>query len=251
MIKFYKNYDISESDLLVCFSSIGLSGNFASSLLINNNSFENIGFYFSHYLSASVSTSTNNQTTYNGEVYFNPEKKVLILNFFFGTPQYYKNKFFEEFMYFHKNNKLKRIIVYSGIGKSYQNDEELTKKIIDVYFISNTQEAKNYGMRNFEEFVNLENKKPFKELEYVTMSGSSKNLVKYLYKNNYNFIYLFTFSGGIFDPAAGVTLYNRLCNILGINNNKEDIQKGLNPKYFLEDIGKKLKFEDTWRLLLE
>jgi predicted ATP-grasp superfamily ATP-dependent carboligase len=137
MIKFYNNVDIKNADLLISFNSAGLSGNFASSLLINNNNFTKIGFYFSHYICAYASTGSNGQLTHNGEIYFNEEKKLLIINFFVGAQHYYMKKFFDEFMSFYKTYSLGRIIIYGGISSTYQNDEELRKKNIDVYYMTN------------------------------------------------------------------------------------------------------------------
>jgi predicted ATP-grasp superfamily ATP-dependent carboligase len=251
MIKFYKNVDIKNADLLISFNSAGLSGNFASSLLINNNNFTDIGFYFSHYLSAYASISENGKLTHNGEMYYNQEKNLLIMNFFVGVQHYYKKKFFDELMAFHKNYSLGRIIIYGGISSFYQNDEELRKKNIDVYYLSNDVTFKTEEMKSFEKLVNIENKtKPLKELDYTAHAGSARNLVKYLDKNGIKYYYFMVYSYGIFDPSAGLVLYSKLSSWLGFPVEKYDIMKGINVGDLLRMIGDKLIYEDVWKAFI-
>jgi hypothetical protein len=256
MIKFTKQTDIKGSLLLLSFSSVGLTGNFASSLLLNNNNFQNIGFLFSQYVSAYA--GFNAQTgaiLLNGQVYFNQEKKILLINFHAGVPHHNRNKFSQEIVELFQQYTLSGIIIYGGTSQSFTNDEILRNKNVDVYFLTNDQsfEGEKFSMKNFENLVKLEDKKkPFEEIKYLEGIGTAKHLIKFLSKKCVVFHYFFAYSAELFDPIAGLALYNRLCLLLGIAKEAISI-----PRYneslpnFLEELEKQYKFEPLWRLFLK
>lgn len=93
MIKFYNKIDINNSDLILSFNSAGLTGNFASTLLIHNNEFENIGYLFWHYLNSYASNTENGTiSSFNGEIYINSHKRIALINFFAEMPVYFITK---------------------------------------------------------------------------------------------------------------------------------------------------------------
>lgn len=255
MIKFYKQVDIKQSDLILAFNSAGLAGNFASSLLINNNSFENVGFLFSHYLSSYASNANDGQITYNAEVYFNQEKKTLLINFFAGVSHYFKDKFFEELMQIYETNQMGRLFIIGGIGKGYLNDEELRKAVIDTYYLTNDTSfnGESNGLKCFEKLAQISNKsKPLAELKYIDNSGTAKHLVKWLSRKNYKFYYLFVFSSALFDPLAGAALYFKLSQVLGLRSDSVTIPKNYeNILKMMEELSKQLKIDPAWKLFLK
>ena len=162
MIKFSNEIDIKGSALLLSFTSVGLTGNFASSILINNNNFESIGFLFSHYLAPYVTINPEtNSTMYNGQIYFNQEKKIVLINFHAGVPHHFRNEFCKELLDIHQNYAMRGFLIYGGIGKGYINDEELRRKVVGLYYLTNddTFEGSKLNMKSFESLVKLENKK--------------------------------------------------------------------------------------------
>jgi len=255
MLKTIKQVDISESILLISFTSVGLTGNFASSLLINNNSFENIGFFFSHYLSAYVGFNPQtNSPLYNGQVYFSKDKKITLLNFHAGVAHHFRNEFANEILKMFNDYKMKKIIIYGGIGKDFLNDEELRNPNVDVYYLTNDEQfdGKLSNIKNFETLVKIEDKKkPLEEVKYLDKVGIAKHLVKFLTKKNVNFIYLFAYSSELFDPIAALAVFYKLKLVLGLSNENVVIPKnGHNLNEFLDKIEKNYKFEQTWKLFL-
>jgi predicted ATP-grasp superfamily ATP-dependent carboligase len=256
MIKFTKHPDIKGSLLLLSFTSVGLTGNFASSLLLNNNNFQNIGFLFSQYLLAYA--GFNQQTggvLLNGQVYFNEEKKILLINFHAGVSHHNRNKFSQEIVELFQQYTMRGIVIYGGSSHLFLNDELIRNKNVEVYFLTNDQsfEGERYSMKNFESLVKLEDKKkPFEEVKYLEGIGTAKHLIKFLSKKNVTFHYFFAYSAELFDPLAGMVVYNRLTLLLGIQTETVNI-----PKYseslptFLEGLEKKYKFEPIWRLFLK
>ncbi len=256
MIKFTKQKDIKNSLLLLSFTSVGLTGNFASSLLINNNNFENIGFLFSHFLSpyAGFNPQTGS-VLFNGQVYFNEEKKLLLINFHAGVPHHNRNKFSQELVELFQLYTMRGIIIYGGTAKSFMNDEELRNKNVEVYSLTNEAnfDGTKYGIKNFESLVKLEDKKkPLEEIKYLDGIGTAKHLIKFFSKKAVTFHYFFSYSSELFDPLAGLVVYNRLSLLLGLGREVVNV-----PKYseslvnFLEGVEKNYKIEPIWRLFLK
>ena len=256
MLKLWKNVDLKDSHLLLSFSSVGLAGNFASSLIINNNSFENIGFLFSNYLAAYAGVNLETgMVNYNGQCYFNSERKILLINFQAGVPHHFRNLFCEELLQLYTKYSLRNLTIYGGISKGYLNDEELRNSNVQVYYLTNDEsfDGKKFGVKNFENFVNMQNKKkPLQETIYIEQCGVAKHLVKFLYKKNVAFYYFFAFSLELFDPTAGLALYFKLSNILNFNQQDNVVQKSYNNMPgLLEKIEEKFKIEKTWKLFLK
>lgn len=256
MIKFYKNADIKGSSLLLSFSSVGLTGNFASSLLINNNGFENVGFFFSHYLTPYVGTNPETSTAlYNGQVYFNQEKHLVLINFHAGVAHHFRNDFCSELLSIYNQFSFKSILIYGGIGKEFANDEELRSKYVNVYYLTSEAnfEGAKLNIKNFENLVNIENKKkPLEEVKYLEKCGIAKHLIKFLLKRNVVFHYIFAFSNELFDPLAGFAVYNKLTALLGLKSSDLEVPKYVdNVNRFLDDIEKNYKIEPAWKLFLE
>lgn len=256
MLKLWKNVDLKDSHLLLSFSSVGLSGNFASSLMINNHNFENIGFLFSNYLSpyAGVNVETGS-LNYNGQCYFNQERKILLINFHTGVPHHFRNLFCEELLGIFNKYSMKNITVYGGISKGYLNDEELRNVNVQVYYLTNdeTFDGKKFGIKNFENLVNMENKKKqLQEIMYIEQSGFAKHLVKFLNKKKVLFYYFFAFSLELFDPSAGLALYFKLAKMLNFTQEDNIVGKSENNMNgILEKIEGKYKIEPTWKLFLK
>jgi predicted ATP-grasp superfamily ATP-dependent carboligase len=256
MIKFSKNVDIKGSQLLLSFTSVGLAGNFASSLLINNNKFENIGFLFSHYLSAYVGLNPQTGTAlYNGQVYFNEEKKIVLINFHAGVAHHFRNDFCKELLDIYTSNSLTGIMIYGGIGRGFLNDEELRNPNVDVYYLTNDSQfdGTQYFLKNFENLVQLENKKKaFEEVKYLDKVGLAKHLIKFFNKKKVTFHYLFAFSSELFDPLAGLAVYYKLSLLLGLSKENNVIAKNVgNLNSFMNKVESQFKVEPTWRLFLK
>ena len=228
MIKFSKNADLFESDLLISFASIGSSGIFASTLFHLKNDFENIGFFYStNYSAVATNNPLKHTPTYNGELYFNHSKKILIMNIF-GIPKFSEDKFFDELIELQSSYKMKRIIFFSGISRSFLNDEELKNKFVDVYFLTNenSEFLEKSGMKSFEKLVKMEKKeKEFEEVNFIEGCGKTKDFVKYLIKKKKLFSYLFAFSDNYLDMNAGLALYLRLGNLLGLVQDDKKVCK--------------------------
>lgn len=256
MLKFNQNVDIKGSTLLLSFASVGLTGNFASSILINNHDFVNIGFLFSHYLTAYAGVNPETGViNYNGQAYFNSSKKIVLINFFTGVSSHFRKQFSEELLQLYQNYSFTNIILYGGISKSYLNDEELRNTNLTVYHLTNDNETddKKFNMKNFEKLVSLENKKkPLEELKFIERCGPAKHLVKFFAKNNTKFSYLFCFSSELFDPLAGIAVYYKLALILGFRNDDIVIPKNTkDPLTILDNFSNQFKVEPTWRLFLK
>lgn len=256
MIKFTKQSDIKGSLLLLSFTSVGLTGNFASSLLINNNNFQNIGFLFSHYLSAYAGfNEKTGSALFNGQIYFNEEKKIVLINFHAGVPHHNRNKFSQELIEIFQQYTMRGIVIYGGTSKSFLNDEVLRSKMVEVYYLTNHEnfEGEIYSVKNFETLVKLEDKKkPLEEVKYLEGIGVARHIIKFLSKKFVKFHYLFSYSTELFDPLAGLSVYNRLCLLLGYDtqilnlaNNTVDLSK------FLENLETQYKIEKTWKLFLK
>lgn len=256
MIKFHHDIDIKGSSLLLSFTSSGLTGNFASSVLLNNHNFECIGFFFSHFLSAYVGINPNNGSViFNGQVYFNKEKRILLINFHSGVSYQFRNPFCLELLSLYEKYNLNKFLIYGGIGKGFTNDTELKNKNIDVYYLTNDTSLNpaKFNLKNFVDLVKLENKKkPLEEVKFLENSGIPRHLIKFLNKKCIPFNYLFAFSNELFDPLAGIAVYYKLGLILGFTNDDVVI-----PKYseslnlFLENIESQFKIESTWKLFLK
>ena len=257
MLKFSKNVDLTNSLLLLSFTSAGLTGNFASSILINNHNFESIGFFFSHYLCPYVGKNPGSGgLLFNGQAYFNQDQKILLLNFHAGVPHHFRNEFASELLTLFSGNSMRGIIIYGGIGKNFLNDEELRLKEVSVYYLTNDKSfsGQNFGVKNFETLVNLENKKKFlEEVQYLDRCGVAKHLIKFFSKKNVTFHYFFAFSSELFDPLAGLALYYKISNILGFTQDGGvSVPKAVdNLNDFLDTVEKQFKIESTWRLFLK
>ena len=87
--------------LILFFPGKGNSTSFALSLLKSNQEFQNIGYFYSEYLSSSVNYSTDGKTLeFNGSFYFNSSKKLTILDLTGGVKSRELNEFVEELIKF-------------------------------------------------------------------------------------------------------------------------------------------------------
>jgi proteasome assembly chaperone (PAC2) family protein len=256
MIKFNKEVNIKGAFLMLSFTSVGLTGNFASSVLINNHNFESIGFLFSHFLSAYVSINPmDGQAMYNGQIYFNKEKKLLLINFHAGIPHHYRNEFCNELLNLYQSYSLNGFLFYGGIGRGFVNDEELRNKNLDVYYLTNDKnfDATKFGLKNFGEFVKIENKKKqFEEIKYLAGCGLARHLIKFLNKKSVPFYYYFSFSNELFDPVAAMAVYYKLALFLEFIKDNVILPKFVESlNSFLENVEKEYKIESTWKLFLK
>lgn len=259
MINFYNDeiIDFSESDLLLAFSSAGMAGTFAASLIINNHPFENVGFFYSDNINNFAVNNSNGEAKYNGEVYYDKQDKIVLVNFIGGCFKETKKEFFTEIAEFHKNNKIRKLILFGGIGKDFLNDTVINSENVEVYFLSNEKAFNHqfHSMKSFEDLVNLDSKKNhLQEMKYIEKSGTAKSLAKFLHKNDVTFHYLFAYSADLFDPQAGLALYFRIAYMLKLKEEVSAIEKHKdNFTGYLEKLENehKLKFEPHWKLFLK
>lgn len=263
MIKFNCNVDICNSNLLVCSGLAGFSSVLLSKLLIANYNFNKIGFYFSEYMQTNTTILPNN-IQINGELFFNKDKKLLILVLSAGVQKFYQNKFFEEF----NNNLLykyniKDCLFISGMLPVYQNDEEIKNKEITPYYLTNNNEYisrfEKSGAKSFEKLCNIvktKYTKPLEELKYASHIGFIEKYIKYQNRSNkykkesdtlhyYNFVGVFIRSP--LDILAALSLYNFVGVYFELTNKEfTPVEK----KYLnIENKLSSLQLDESWSML--
>lgn len=256
MFKLSQSIDLSGSRLYLSFTSAGYSANFASSLLINNNSFDRIGYLFTEFISPSVSyDESSGNILFNGQVYYNESSKIVLINFIAGIPHHSRNKFSAQLVELIQKYSFSDIVIFSGISKDLVNSEELHNKNVDVYYMSNSEnfDANKFSLRSFVDLIKMENKtKNLEEMKFIEKCGFSKHLCKYLNKRKINFLYIFAFSCDLFDPLAGLAIYYKLCLIAGFRNDAVRLDKNYaDINLVLNSIEKELAIDASWRLFLK
>ena len=256
MLKLSKTVDIKNSTLILIFSSNGNASNIASTLLVKNYPFENIGFYYSQYMSHSVCENGNGNLEFNGSLFFNENKKILILDLSGGISKNNWYEFNEEFFKFLNDNKFKEIYILSSSDKENLIDKEIKSNEINIYYETNKKDFKCDSMKKIQDAYEIEeNKKENKiyyELGLVEISESEQKILQKMILDKIDFIFIFTFRDDIFDPFTGLALFYKIAFILGLNEKDEKVIKkqinALNELNEIEKIG--LKIDSSWKILL-
>jgi len=255
MIKFFQSANLlNGSNLLIALPTHGICGNFASDLLVKNNKFERIGIYYSQYLYSSIGLHSDGNIHYNAELYFNSSKNLLLLNFLATVNTHYIQNFYDEFVkVFVDTYKVKEITLFGSADHTYiRADKELFNKNVDSFFLSNSQTdfENKYKLRKLESFLVEPKKKEFEELKLIEGQSFIKKFIKLLSKSKITYSYVFVLAIGVFDPFAGLGLYNKLCYIHGLSNEDTIVQRDFNSiTSFFQ--GFKLNIDPGWLLFLK
>ena len=256
MLKLSKTVDIKNSILLLIFSSNGNASNIATTLLIKNYPFEKIGFYYSQFMSHGVCESEDGTLEFNGSLFFNENKKILILDLSGGIPKNNWYNFNEEFFKFLNENSFKEIYILSSSDKENLTDKEIKSNVINIYYETNKKDFKCDSMKKIQEAYEIEeNKKENKiyyELGLVEISESEQKILQKMILDKINFIFIFTFSDDVFDPFTGLALFYKISFLLGFSDKDEKVlKKEINLIDYLGEIEKNgLKIEPSWKILL-
>lgn len=238
LLEEYKNIDLKGSDLLLSTSILGFSTIIASKLLSIKQSFVHIGNYFSENISHSITKLVDGYLS-NGDCFFNKDKKCLLIVFTTSPSKDNKKSFFEELDKFIDSNFITKTLLISGFIEEYQTDEELNKKIVEPYYLTNNSEIKEEleksGAKSFVELCNLKkDSKKVKELDeckYLTASGFSKWFLRNKKKRSQNYAFVCSFVRHILDVEAALSIYLFLCKYM-------HLPEKLNEIFTKEDSGK-------------
>lgn len=263
----YKNVDFQNGNLVISTSILGFSTIIASKLLSMKQSFVHVGNYFSENISHSITKLADGYLS-NGDCFFNKEIKCLLIVFTTSPSKDNKRSFFDELDSFITKNNFSKTTLISGFIEEYQTDEELNKKIVEPYYLTNNDEIKvqleKSGAKSFVDLCNLkkDNKKvkELDEVKYLTASGFSKWFLRNSKKKKQNYVYICSFVRHILDLEAALSIYLCLCKYLSLNEKlfemftKEDLGKTkiLVPKLTLNKNITDLEkfFSEEWKKLV-
>ena len=228
---------------------------------MKNNNFNRVGFYYSQYLYASIGLDSKGRINYNAEVFYNEEKKIIMINLLATVRKEYIPKFYDEFFkLWITEYQVQNITLLGSMDNSYiKEDKELFNTNVDTFYISNSTEdlTTKYKLRKFANLL-AENgshdksakHKSFEEFHLINGQSFIKKFIKLLNKSAINFTYVLVFGLGVFDPFGGLGLYNKACSMLGLSNKDEVVKRDLNDfTSFFKDF--KLKMEEGWLLYLK
>jgi hypothetical protein len=240
--------EFNKPELIIVVPSAGLSSNFAGDLLIKNNEFNKIGFFYSKYLSTITGLSNKGELIINGELFFNQKLNKLLLFLRSGIASNLMQKFFVEFNSLLQKYEITHITLFGSTSLGgFNTDFEVESRTVNVYSVSNDPSftPEKYGIRSFNFLLNRDNKKALDELNYIEGGGFATKLIKLLNKNKLNYTLLLTFSAHLFDPLAGFALYYKYLNITGILQEEKKVMK---LERFDEKLLKNenLNYDETW-----
>jgi predicted ATP-grasp superfamily ATP-dependent carboligase len=255
MIVFKSNniVDISDSKLLLSSGLTGFVGIIATKLFITKYGFEHIGTYFSEYMQCSV-TVLPDGVQLNGEVYYSKERKISIILFTTGIPKTFRIEFFSELDNFIESNKIKDVVILSGIIPDLQTDSEIKSSKITPYYFSNCNDFSEKiqltgGISINKLFQSLSiSTKQLHELTYLSGIGFAKYYIRYQNLTNKKYNLLASYIRSPVDVLAGLALFNTLCSYYGLTTNYNLIDKKAYENF--EESFKSLNFEDDWMKLI-
>lgn len=254
MIKFstQEAIDIKASTIIISFPSEGSSPAFCLSLLTSNYHFTSIGYYYSEYCSQAISYCPKSSSLFfNGEVFFNSEAQLSLINFRSSAISVYQDKFHAELIAFIKDKEFKNVIILGSISKHNMNDFEIQSRNVNVYHISNN-DSFNYdasSILNFKNVFPVENRtKTYEEMKYVEGCSAAKKFIQALVLEKMKFLFIFAFSDQLFDPLSGFCIYNKIESLLQLK--KDNLvtlpKKNLGIREVLSEIAKSIKVDSKW-----
>ena len=249
----------ANSTLILFFPGKGNSTSFSLSLLLSNFNFNNIGYLYSEGLKSSVSYSTDGKLLeYNGSIYYNSEKNIFILDLTGGIKNRELNDCVEELIKFIKENNFKNIYIIGASSKDNVFDEDLVSKKINIYYLSNDPEFKmNLDIKNIKDAFKVEEEKrkgkKYYEMNLLESCDTLKRFVQKLILDKINFLLMFGFAGGMFDPFCGLGLFNKISLLTGLNNKDEKVEREeLDNIGILNNFEKKgIKIDNSWKILFK
>jgi hypothetical protein len=249
----------ANSTLILFFPGKGNSTSFSLSLLQSNYNFNNIGYLYSEGLKSSVSYSPDGKhLEYNGSIYYNSEKNIFILDLTGGIKSRELNDCVEELIKFIKENNFKNIYIIGASSKDNVLDEDLVSKKINIYYLSNDPECKmNLDLKNIKDAFKVEEEKrkgkKYYEMSLLESCDSLKRFVQKLILDKINFLLIFGFAGGMFDPFCGLGLFNKISLLTGLNNKDEKVEREeLDNIGILNNFEKKgIKIDNSWKILFK
>ena len=249
----------SDSSLLLFFPGKGRSTSFSLSLLKINFNFKNIGYLYSETLLSSVNYSSDCKCLeFNGSIYYNSEKNIFLLNLTEGIKSRELNDFVEELIKFIRENNFKNIYIIGASSKDNVLDEDLISKKINIYYLTNDSQYKmDLDIRNIKEAFKIEEErrkgKKYYEMNLLESCNSLKRFVQKLILEKINFLLIFGFSGGMFDPFCGLGLYHKISLLTGLKGKDEKVEREeLNDIEILNNFEKKgIKIDNSWKILFK
>ena len=249
----------SDSSLILFFPGKGKSTSFSLSLLKANFIFKNIGYLYSEGLSSSANYSLDCKCLeFNGSIYYNSEKNIFLLDLTGGIKSRELNNFVEELIKFIKENNFKNLYIIGASSKDNVLDEDLVSKKINIYYLTNDPQYKmNFDIKNIKEAFKIEEEKrkgkKYYEMNLLESCDSLKRFVQKLILEKINFLFIFGFTGGMFDPFCALGLYHKISLLIGLNNKEEKVQREeLDAIGILDNFEKKgIKFDNSWRILFK
>lgn len=249
--------NFADSSLILFFPSKGNSTSFSLSLLKSNFEFKNVGYLYSECLSSSVSYSTDGKSLeFNGSMYYNTSKKTFILDLTGGIKSRELNDFVEELIKFIRESKFKNIYIVGASSKDNVYDVDLVSKIINIYYLTNDPEYKmNFDIKNIKDAFKVKDEerkgKKYYEMNLLENCDSLKRVVQKLILEKINFLLIFGFYGGMFDPFCGLGLYNKISLLIGLKDMDEKVEREeLDNIGILNNFEKKgIKIDNSWKIL--
>ena len=218
MFSLNQTINFNKPELIIIVPSAGLSSNFAGDLLIHNNDFIKIGYYYSKYLSTVAGVSHKGDIIMNGELFYNESINKLMLFLRAGIHANLMDKFFTEFNALLNQYEIQKVTLLGSTSTGgFNTDFEVSSETVNVYCVNNSSLCpENFGIIKFDQLLKKDNKKNLDELNYIEGGGLATKLVKLLNKAKINYTFLLTFSSHLFDPTAGFTLYYKYLYMIGV-----------------------------------
>lgn len=254
-----EKFIFSNTSLILFFPGKGNSTSFSLSLLKSNYDFKNIGYFYSEYLSSSVSYSNDgNNLEFNGSFYYNSAKQLTILDLTGGIKSRELNEFVDELITFIKESKFIKIYIIGASSKDNVYDVDLVSKLINIYYFTNDLNEKiNYNIKNIKEAFKVKEEekkgKNYYELGLLESCDSLKRVVQKLILEKIKFLLIFGFAEPMFDPFCGMGLYKKIALVLGLSDKDEEITKVEEDNIsILNNFEKQgVKIDNYWKLLFK
>lgn len=250
--------DISNSSLIIVFAGEGSSSAVACSLLISNCNFQSVGYLYSTNLQSTAfyASKDSKRPSFNGEVFFNQEKKVTLLDISSGYSEGKTEAFSKELITFIQGQKFKEVYFLGSISKSNIVDFEIRSKVFNVYYMTNDEKYKNdFGFLGIKDAFQLEEKekggKKYKEMEELYGCEGLRRMAQKFVLEKVNFVFVFAFAEEGFDPLCGLALYEKISFVLKLKENENKVEKKeIGKDKILEEIEKNYKVDPVWRTYL-
>lgn len=249
------NFSFNDSTILIMLPGEGKSSQFCLSLLKQEYDIENVGYLYSEFMNyqAGYQAEEDSIPSFNGQIYYYKTNHITILDLSYGINISKIHCFFFELKHFVEENKFKDIYVLSSCSRDNCSDFELMSTDINVYSLVNgSQIEQNCNLLSFKDSYKInelsrEGKK-FKEMLCLEGCDEAQRLIQNFLIEKQKFIFLFVFADSLFDPLAGLSLFNKIRYLLKlVQNDEKVIKKNLPKSEQLEEISKTIKISQKWK----